>query len=99
MAVNTGTTAQKGGWTPPPPGIFKVNVDGATFEDGRNSSMGATIRDSCGANIAASCKYLQGQFSVVEVEAIAVENGILLARDMKILQVILESDVESIVTA
>ncbi|XP_050280875.1 uncharacterized protein LOC126721848 [Quercus robur] len=79
VVVNTGTVAQKGGWTPPPPGIFKVNVDGATSEAGRNSSMGATIRDSCGANIAASCKYLQGQFSVVEVEAIAVENGILLA--------------------
>jgi len=79
VAVNTGTTTQKGGWTPPSPGIFKVNVDGATSKDGRNSSVGVIIRDSCGAVIAASCKYLQGQFLVVEVQAIAVENGILLS--------------------
>ena len=52
-----GTTTQKGGWTLPPPEIFKVNVDGVTFEDWRNSSVGAIIRDSCGAVIVASCKY------------------------------------------
>lgn len=34
MAVNTSTTSQKGGWMPPPLGIFKVNVDGATSEEG-----------------------------------------------------------------
>ncbi|XP_075649762.1 uncharacterized protein LOC142620247 [Castanea sativa] len=71
-------------WTPSPPRVFKVNVDGATSVDGRNSSVGAIIRDSCGAVTAACCKYLQGQFSVAEVEAIAVEAGILLARDLKI---------------
>lgn len=34
MAVNASTAAQKGGWMPSPPGIFKVNVDGATSEEG-----------------------------------------------------------------
>ena len=53
-------------WTPSPPGVFKVNVDGATLEDGRNSSVGAIIRDSCGAVTAACCKYFRGHFSVAE---------------------------------
>ena len=35
-------------WTPPLPGVFKINVDGATLEDGLNSSVGAVIRDSGG---------------------------------------------------
>ena len=89
MTLNTSPAAKNSRWTPPPPGVFKVNVDGVTSVDGRNSSVGAIIRDSCGAVIAACCKYLQGQFSVAEVEAIAVEAGIFLARDRKIPQVII----------
>ena len=46
-------------WTPPLPRVFKINVDGATLEDGRNSSVGAVIRDSCGAVLAACGKFLQ----------------------------------------
>ena len=75
-----------------------MNVDGATSVDGRNSNARVVIRDSCGAVIAACCKYFQGHFSVAKVEALAVECGILLARDMKISQVIIESDAACIVS-
>ena len=97
MALNKDQVAENSKWTPPPPGVFKVNVDGATSVDGRNSSVGAIIRDSCGAIIVACCKYLQGQFSVAKVEDVAMEAGILLARDMKISQVIIESNAASTV--
>ena len=53
--------------------------DGATSEDRRNSSVGAVIRDSCDAVLAACSIFLRGQFSVEEVEALAMEVGILLA--------------------
>ena len=33
-------------WTAPPPGVFKINIDGATFENERNSSVGVVIRDA-----------------------------------------------------
>ena len=98
MAVDKSQGVEHGGWSPPPPGVFKVNVDGATSVDGRNSSAGAVIRDSCGTVIATCCKYFQGHFSVAEAKALAVECGILLARDMKISQVIIESDAASIVS-
>ena len=88
VTLNTNPAEKNTGWTPPPPGIFKINVDGATSEDGQNSSVGAVIRDSCGAIIAAYGKFLQGQFSVAEVEALAVESRILLAQDMKLTQII-----------
>ena len=86
-------------WTPPLPGVFKINVDGATLEDGLNSSVGAVIRDSGGVVLTACSKFLQGQFSVEEVEALAMEVGILLARDMKLSQIIVESDAISIVNS
>ena len=99
MTLNTSPAAKNSRWTPPPPGVFKVNVDRATSEDGRNLSVRAIIRDPCGVVIAACYKYLLGQFLGVEVEAIVVESGILFARDMKIPQVIIESDFASTVNS
>ena len=84
MALNTNPTEKNNRWTTPSPAVVKINVDGATSKDGRNSSVGAVICDSCGAVIATCGKFLQGQFSVAEVEALAVESGILLAQDMKL---------------
>ena len=62
-------------WNVSPLGVFKIYVDKATSEGERNSSV--AIRDSFGEVIAACCKYLQGKFFVLEVEALAVECGIL----------------------
>ena len=98
MAVDKSQRAEHGGWSLPPLGMFKVNVDGATSVDGRNSSAGAVIRDSYSTVIAACWKYFQGHFLVAEAEALAVECGILLARDMKISQIIIESDATSTVS-
>ena len=92
-------TAKNNRWTPPPLSVFKINVDAATSEDDINSSVGAIIRDSCGAVIVACYKYLQGQYLVAKAEAIAVEIRIMLARDMKISQVIIESDATSTVNS
>ena len=33
-------------WIAPPPGVFKINVDGATSKNERNSSVGVVIRDT-----------------------------------------------------
>lgn len=84
-------------WNVQPPGVFKINVDGATSEGERNSSVGVVIRDSSGAVMAACCKYFQGKFSVLEVESLAIECGILLTRDLKLSNVIVESDALSVI--
>ncbi|XP_075658795.1 uncharacterized protein LOC142628624 [Castanea sativa] len=78
--------------TKPPPRTFKINVDRVTSENGRSSSVGVAIRDSTGMITAAWCKYLQGQYSVTKTEALAVECGVLLARDMELSHIIIESD-------
>ena len=76
----------------PPPGVFKINIDGATSENERNSSVGVVIRDATGTVHVACCKYLQGRYSVEEVEALAMEWRLILAKEQKISQIILESD-------
>ena len=76
----------------PPPGVFKINIDGATSENERNSSVGVVIRDATGTVHVACCKYLQGRYSVEEVEALAMEWRLILAKEQKISQIILEFD-------
>ena len=57
-------------WTPPPPGIFKVNVDGASSEQEGSSSVGVVIRDSNGQVMAALCLPLQSYFSAELTEVL-----------------------------
>ena len=79
-------------WTPLPLGIFKVNVDGATSDHGGNSSVGVIVRDCTGQTVAASCTLLKACYSAELVEIMALLQGILLAQDLHLPRVILESD-------
>ena len=78
--------------------LFKINVNGATSENERNSSVRVVIRDVNGKVLAACCSYLQGHYSVEEVEAMAIERGLLLAKELKLPHIILESDALNVVS-
>ncbi|XP_050246522.1 uncharacterized protein LOC126694332 [Quercus robur] len=45
-------------WKPPPPGYFKVNVDGALFAKSKQSGVGVIVRDEDGNVVAAMCRKL-----------------------------------------
>ena len=60
IACSQSLSRSEGKWIAPLPGVFKINVDGATYENDRNSSVGVVIRDAVGNVHAACCKYLQG---------------------------------------
>lgn len=47
-------------WEAPPSGMYKINVNGATSNDGRPSSVGVIIWDNKGKPVAALSKVLQG---------------------------------------
>ena len=87
-----GPSACEVSWKKPQAGVFKINTDGATVDDGRRSSIGVVIRDSRGKVAAALCRVLPSCFSVDETKALAIEAGILLARELDLHQVIVESD-------
>ena len=86
-------------WHAPPVGFFKVNVDGAAFDDGRPSCIGVVIRDSRGFLIAASNKILPASFSAEITESLALQEGVLLASDLGISHVLVESDALSVIQA
>ena len=67
-------------------------MDGAIDERGRNSSIGVIIRDYKGEVVAGMCRLLNGNFSVLETELLAMEAGILLAKDLGFQQIIIEFD-------
>ena len=92
-----GLAACEVSWRKPPNGVFKINSDGAAADDGRRSSIGVIIRDCRGQVVAALCRVLPGCFTVDETEALAIEAGILLAKELDLNQIIIESDSLSIV--
>ncbi|XP_030958321.1 uncharacterized protein LOC115980180 [Quercus lobata] len=86
-------------WSPPPPGVFKINVDRASSELEGTSSIGVIIRDCKGDTVAALCKPLQSHYPAELVEIIALEQGILLAQEMHLPCVLCESDASNVVNA
>ena len=86
-------------WKAPPTGFFKINTDVAAFEDGRKSCIGVVIRDNMGVVLAASSKVLSASYSAKISEALAMQDGVLLAREMEVSHAIFESDTLSIFQA
>ena len=87
------------GWAAPPPGIYKINVDGATAGFGGRSTMGVVIRDSRGMVVAVSYKVLNGDYGAAVTEAFAVNEGVRLAMELELQQIIVESDSVGVVEA
>ena len=86
------------GW-PPPPEFYKINVDGATGGERNLSCAGVVIRDCRGLVVAACSKVLNGAFTAEVSEALAVEEGVRLAKELDLSQVIIESDSVVVVEA
>ena len=81
------------GWLAPPPGYFKVNVDGASPLDGNGTfGVGAIVRNNEGKVVAALCKALPSIYPAEWTKLFALEQGIFLAQQMAISKVIFESD-------
>ena len=80
------------GWVAQPPNMFKINVDGATVDDGRRSSVVVVICECRGIMVAARGVLLNASYDVETTEALAIEAGILLATEKKLPQVLIESD-------
>ena len=92
-----GLLSCKVSWKKPLAGVYKINVDGAIADDGRCSSIGLVIRDFRGEVVAALCRVLQGNFSVDEIEVLAVEVGILLVKEIGLHHITIELDSLSVV--
>ena len=79
-------------WQPPQGSLFKLNFDGACFDDGATSGYGAVIRNKKGEVMAA----IAVRGSVVrdseEVEVLACRKALEFAIDVGFTEIILEGD-------
>ena len=83
-------------WKTPPLGVFKINIDIATVDDASAMGLGVVIRDSRGHFVAARTRKVLGEADAMRVEAMAIREGLSLAKDLEIRAVILEGDAKII---
>ena len=74
-------------WKTPNPEIYKINFDGAIFEDSELVGLGVVIRDSAGLIIAALNQKICLPSSLDLEEAMAASRALSFAREISIFQV------------
>ncbi|KAK3188613.1 hypothetical protein Dsin_028174 [Dipteronia sinensis] len=79
-SLSSDSAVAKEGWHPPPMGCLKLNTDAAVPPSGNCFGIGAVIRDSEGKVVLALSKFVQGFFSVEVYEALALREGLSLAK-------------------
>ncbi|KAL0015534.1 hypothetical protein SO802_002603 [Lithocarpus litseifolius] len=87
------------GWTPSREGSYKVNVDGAVFKETGSYGIGIVIRNERGLIMGAMSKKMDIPLGALEVEAKAFEEGILLAGNLGLKDIVLEGEVKVVTDA
>lgn len=88
---NVAAAAQVGSWTAPNLSWYKINFDGAIFEEDK-AGLGVVIQNSEGLVMALLSQLVSLPYSVIEVETLAARRALELAVEIGIDRVILEGD-------
>ncbi|KAE8776165.1 hypothetical protein D1007_51201 [Hordeum vulgare] len=89
--------AVRHGWQRPPDGLYKLNVDAGFSEDSGTGSTGAVLRSDKGVFIVGSCSAISFAEDVSSAEARALRDGLLLASEVGVQKIIVESDCQDVI--
>ncbi|KAL5773532.1 hypothetical protein ACOSQ2_013456 [Xanthoceras sorbifolium] len=81
-------------WSPPPVGVFKLNVDASLAVNAGLVGVGIVIRDCHGQVRVASSLKLSASFSPLLAEAVAILHEVRLAFNSGLLTLLVESDAQ-----
>nr|XP_023873270.1 uncharacterized protein LOC111985845 [Quercus suber] len=79
-------------WKPLAFGVYKINFDGAFFEERACAGLGVVIRDSVGLVIGALSQKIRYPGSVDMVEALAACRAIVFAKELCLQSIVVEGD-------
>jgi hypothetical protein len=86
-------------WERPLCGWYKCNIDAAFYQELNKTCTGWCLRDHMGRFIMAATTWMDGNYSVVEGEAIALTEALKVVEQKGISQVIFETGSKSVVDA
>ena len=84
-------------WKPPEQGVYKVNYDGAMFNQQNRAGLDVVIRNIEGAIMASMSQQIPLPTTVAQVKALAARRAAAFALEVGINKAILEDDSETIV--
>ncbi|CAM8885100.1 unnamed protein product [Rhodiola kirilowii] len=94
-----GTQSNLLDWSRPPVHYVKINCDASWYEEDRSCGIGAWARDHEAITLAVRSSHIPGCPSVIDAEGTALRIGMELAADLKLQNVIFESDSADAVTS
>ena len=92
MSTEHSTIPEAVRWRPTKQGWYKVNTNGATFDDIKCCGVGVVIRNERGELMGALSKKFGLPLGGLEAEAMAVGECVALAWDLGLKDIIIESD-------
>ena len=79
-------------WKPSSSSVYKINFDGALFEEQAYTSLGVVIKDLAGLVIGALSQKIRHPGSMDMVEALAANRAIVFAKELCLQSMVVEGD-------
>jgi ribonuclease HI len=96
LAMNQGNTRHNNGWSPPPKGSLKLNVDAHSLSDG-HWGLGLVLRQEDGNHVGAATRVRKGTDCVLLAEAMGLQEAMDIADRWQLQNTIIELDAKVIV--
>ena len=75
---------QRRKWLPPKPGKYKINFDGATFNESEEVGFGIVVCDSSGQVLAALAEKIGKPCNIETLEMLAARRAVIFAMEIGI---------------